>query len=80
MSDLLKNASWYIMRGIRTALLHMLQYIPGVAKEMFNEVVALNPSKLRPVPDDFKTQELCNKAVALNPYMLNDVPDHFKTQ
>ena len=75
MSDLFKNPFLCIIRGTCTALLHMLKYIPGVQK-LCNEAVARSPSKLRRVPDYFKTQKMCDAAIRMDPGMVNFItPD-----
>ena len=40
----------------------------------------MDPSALKIVPDDLKTQGMCSEAVRMDPFALRYVPDHVKTQ
>ena len=47
---------------------------------MCNRAVEKKPSKLKYVPERYKTQNMCNKAVDKEPLMLKYVPDYFITE
>ena len=50
MSNLFKNEFCYIIEKTCTALLHMLEYIPGA----YDEVAPRNPYMLKYIPDHKK--------------------------
>ena len=81
VSDLFKNAFWYIIQGMRTALFHWIKGIRSHLKtqEMCTNIMRIGPSSLAYIPDRFKTQEMSIKAVEKDPCMLKYVPDPFKT-
>ena len=47
---------------------------------VYNMVLRMDPSALKIVPDDLKTQGMCNETVRMDPYTLRYVLDHLKTQ
>ena len=44
------------------------------------KLFVVNPSKLKYVDDQFKTQEMCEYVVERVPDLIEYVPDKFKTQ
>ena len=60
-----KNAFWYIIQGMCTALLHLIKGIPHrfETHEMCNEAVEEDPWALKYFPDEYKTRGMCTEAV-----------------
>ena len=48
--------------------------------KVYNMALRMDPSALKIVPDDLKTQGMCSEAVRMDPFALRYVPDHVKTQ
>ena len=73
MIDLFTNVFWYIIVETCTALLHMLQYIPG-AKEVYVEAVGHNLYILKYNPDHLMTSKrITNKMSSVMPFTFNAV-------
>ena len=86
MSELLKNAFWYIIREMCYEKMLPAWYtffIPDQYKTQAMCIETVEESaylSLRHVPDHFKTQEMCDKAMHRRPCVLKYVPDYFVTR